>query len=56
MLEDTPYYFDPNNILGKGSFGVVYKGGKFFSDEIFAIKEINLNDLRKKGHSEDLKI
>lgn len=59
MLEDTPYYYDPNpnNRLGKGGYGTVYPGGKFFTDEKYAVKEINLKELKKKGHhTEDVMI
>lgn len=57
MLEDTPYYYDPTSLLGKGGYGTVYLGGKFFTDEKFAVKEINLKELKKKGHhTEDVMI
>jgi len=39
VLNDI-YEFNPNDRLGKGSFGTVYKGKVIASDEIVAVKAL----------------
>lgn len=39
------YYFNLNDILGKGSFSTVYKGIEEKSEEVVAVKVIELNKI-----------
>jgi serine/threonine protein kinase len=47
LLEGTSYYYENEDkkILGKGAFGKVYLGGKFFTNEVYAVKELAITDL-----------